>query len=59
MKLMVDAEHSYLQPAIDHAALELSRQMNRRNCTIFHTYQCYRTDSYKRAVSDTHWQRMV
>lgn len=86
VKLMVDAEHSYLQPAIDHAAVELSRKYNRVNCTVptsrmavggvmhaahapqhhrllllamtsilsalqvLNTYQCYRTDSYKRAV---------
>ena len=38
---MVDAEHSYFQPAIDHAAMELQRMYNRRKPTVLNTYQCY------------------
>lgn len=36
---MVDAEYTYLQPAIDHAVLQLQRKHNRRAPTIFNTYQ--------------------
>ena len=38
---MVDAEHSYFQPAIDHAAMELQRTYNRHKPTVLNTYQCY------------------
>ena len=41
VRLMVDAEHSYFQPAIDHAAMELQRAYNRHKPTILNTYQCY------------------
>lgn len=41
VRLMVDAEHSYFQPAIDHAAMELQRTYNRQKPTVLNTYQCY------------------
>ncbi len=41
VRLMVDAEHSYFQPAIDHAVTELQRTYNRRKPTVLNTYQCY------------------
>ena len=39
---MVDAEHSYFQPAIDHAVLRLQRTHNNTGAAppvIFNTYQ--------------------
>ena len=38
---MVDAEHSYFQPAIDHAAVELQRRFNKDGVVILNTYQAY------------------
>ncbi|BDA48708.1 Proline dehydrogenase 1, mitochondrial [Coccomyxa sp. Obi] len=52
VRLMVDAEHSYFQPAIDHAAMELQRTFNRHTPTIFNTYQCYLKDSHERILLD-------
>ena len=41
VRLMVDAEHSYFQPAIDHAVLRLQRTHNSGTSppVIFNTYQ--------------------
>ncbi|KAK9839435.1 hypothetical protein WJX81_001871 [Elliptochloris bilobata] len=52
VRLMVDAEHSYFQPAIDHAATELQRTYNRHKPTVLNTYQCYLQDSHDRLQLD-------
>eukprot|EP00644_Phytophthora_capsici_P007303 jgi/Phyca11/566837/estExt2_Genewise1.C_PHYCAscaffold_220534 len=42
VKLMVDAEQTYMQPAIDHLTLNLQRKYNRDGAdTIYNTFQCY------------------
>lgn len=41
VRLMVDAEHTYFQPAIDHAVLRLSRTHNVEYPCVFGTYQAY------------------
>ena len=49
VRLLIDAEHSYFQPAIDHAALHLMRRFNGAGVpVVYNTYQCYRKDTESR-----------
>ena len=41
VRLMIDAEHTYFQPAIDHAVLRLSRKHNLDWPCVYGTYQAY------------------
>jgi proline dehydrogenase len=49
VRLMIDAEHSYFQPAIDNIVLKLQRKYNvNGNDRIYNTFQCYLKDSSTR-----------
>jgi len=64
VRMMVDAEQTYFQPAIDHLVLHLQRKYNAipsanggaptpsPTPVIFHTYQCYLRDSHARVLLD-------
>lgn len=52
VRLMVDAEQTYMQPAIDHLVLNLQRQYNTKEGVIFNTFQCYLKDSEVRISID-------
>ena len=47
VRLLIDAEESWIQPAIDAFALEMMRLFNRDQALIYTTAQLYRTDRLK------------
>ncbi len=42
VKLMLDAEYTYLQASMDLIILALQQKYNRRTPFVYNTYQCYR-----------------
>ncbi|KNC54025.1 proline dehydrogenase 1 [Thecamonas trahens ATCC 50062] len=52
VRLMIDAEQTYLQPAIDHFTLELQRRHNIDFPSIFNTYQCYLKKTQRKVTND-------
>lgn len=51
-RCMIDAEQTYMQPAINLIAMQLMRQYNRREPIIFNTYQCYLKGTYDQVRRD-------
>lgn len=52
VRLMIDAEQSYFQPAIDNMVLDMQRKYNKDFPAVFTTYQCYLKDSLHRIKID-------
>jgi proline dehydrogenase len=52
VRLMIDAEQTYLQPAIDHLARRMQLNYNRDGPFVFNTYQAYLKSSKSHLAAD-------
>ncbi|XP_077286659.1 proline dehydrogenase slgA isoform X2 [Arctopsyche grandis] len=52
VRVMVDAEHTYFQPAISRMTLELMRRYNKDKAIVFNTYQTYLKESFDELTTD-------
>eukprot|EP00667_Euglena_gracilis_P005982 EG_transcript_6024 len=52
VRLLIDAEQTYLQVAIDHFTTRMQREFNAHFPTVFNTYQCYLNFTRNRITND-------
>ena len=52
VRVMVDAEQTYFQPAIHRITMEMMKKFNTDKAIVFNTYQCYLKIAYHSLVLD-------